>query len=113
MKPEIKAKWVQALRSGEYKQGNFYLRRNDEFCCLGVLCDIALKDGLTLEVKKDPDNGVYHYNESSGLLPHIVLQWSGLDIRNPKIDEEMNLVVLNDDSKMGFSQIADKIEKQL
>lgn len=40
MSPELKAKWVAALRSGEYKQGREVLRNGDQFCCLGVLCDI-------------------------------------------------------------------------
>ena len=42
MKPEIKAKWVEALRSGDFKQGKGYLNNRDDnsFCCLGVLCEI-------------------------------------------------------------------------
>lgn len=42
MNQEIKKKWLEALRSGKYKQGAGYLRRRDEsYCCLGVLCDIV------------------------------------------------------------------------
>ena len=42
MDAELKARWVEALRSGKYKQGRGVLRSlNDEFCCLGVLCDVA------------------------------------------------------------------------
>ena len=34
-------KWVEALRSGKYKQGQHNLRNADNtYCCLGVLCDI-------------------------------------------------------------------------
>jgi hypothetical protein len=40
MNPEVKARWVAALRSGEYLQGTSTLRIGDQFCCLGVLCDI-------------------------------------------------------------------------
>jgi hypothetical protein len=36
---KVKHKWLKALRSGKYEQGQFYLKRNDRFCCLGVLCD--------------------------------------------------------------------------
>lgn len=40
--PEVKAKWVEALRSGRYKQGQHVLQTPDgKFCCLGVYCDIA------------------------------------------------------------------------
>lgn len=38
--PEFKAKWIAALRSGEYKQGTVHLynESNDSYCCLGVAC---------------------------------------------------------------------------
>ena len=32
--------WLEALRSNNYAQGSFSLRRDDTFCCLGVGCDI-------------------------------------------------------------------------
>lgn len=41
MKPELKKKWVDALLSGEYKQGLDYLKDNGRFCCLGVLADVS------------------------------------------------------------------------
>jgi len=41
MKAEVKERWLQDLRSGEFKQGKGVLRtKSDEFCCLGVLCNI-------------------------------------------------------------------------
>lgn len=45
MNRELKTKWLEALRSGKYKQGRSALRTiQDEFCCLGVLCDIVAPD---------------------------------------------------------------------
>lgn len=41
MTKELKDKWIAALRSGQYKQGHTYLHKNDEFCCLGVLLEVA------------------------------------------------------------------------
>jgi len=43
--PEFKKRWVEALRSGEYSQGESYLMSpiingKDLYCCLGVACDI-------------------------------------------------------------------------
>ena len=38
---EIKAKWVEALRSGKYTQARHALKGDRGFCCLGVLCDIS------------------------------------------------------------------------
>lgn len=55
LKPEVKQKWLEALRSNQYPQGKEALRKTeimssdsvdmklpiDCFCCLGVLCDIS------------------------------------------------------------------------
>ena len=51
MNADLKARWVAALRSGEYKRGSSTLKRalmaGDTFtglyehCCLGVLCEVA------------------------------------------------------------------------
>lgn len=45
MNQEIKQKWIEALRSGKYKQGKYHLKIVDEsgeesFCCLGVLASL-------------------------------------------------------------------------
>ena len=39
----FKAKWITALRSNEFKQGDcqLYNKNNDTYCCLGVACHIA------------------------------------------------------------------------
>jgi hypothetical protein len=42
MNEELKQKWVEALRSGKYKQGKQALRNKaDCYCCLGVLCELS------------------------------------------------------------------------
>lgn len=53
--------WVDALRSGEYKQGKHVLRSTrDEFCCLGVACDLLdigwLDDPITVTVHPSVEN---------------------------------------------------------
>lgn len=42
MDQKLKRKWVRALRSGQYKQGDMALCSRDgkRFCCLGVLADV-------------------------------------------------------------------------
>lgn len=37
MDKKLKAKWVKALRSGEYKQAQQKLVYRGKYCCLGVL----------------------------------------------------------------------------
>ncbi len=44
--------WIEALRSGTYKQGRGSLAEENpetgvmEYCCLGVACDLATKQGI-------------------------------------------------------------------
>ena len=40
MDPDLKNKWITALRSGDYRQGFLFLRYDECFCSLGVLCDV-------------------------------------------------------------------------
>ena len=39
MNERIKAEWIKALTSGEYKQTSGALRDKNGFCCLGVFMD--------------------------------------------------------------------------
>lgn len=77
MNKEVKKLWLEALRSGDYKQGCNLLRsRNDEFCCLGVLCDLAYKAGI-VEEPEITELGDYMYERDVSLLPPKVSKWSG------------------------------------
>jgi hypothetical protein len=41
MNPEIKAQWLEALRSGKFEQARGLLHvRDDGYCCLGVLAEV-------------------------------------------------------------------------
>ncbi len=44
MNKELKQKWIDALRSGDYEQGKGLLCRitpdGAKYCCLGVLCEV-------------------------------------------------------------------------
>lgn len=48
MDQQIKAAWITALTDGSYQQGEGVLQdvTNGQFCCLGVLCDLAVKAGI-------------------------------------------------------------------
>lgn len=55
MTPELKTRWLAALRSGEYSQVRGTLKNRDGYCCLGVLCEIAgnnLEEFITIESNK-------------------------------------------------------------
>lgn len=127
MKPEIKALWIEALRSGEYEQGRGQLNMNNHFCCLGVLCDLAEKAGVVEGVRNESPCGPHcglcahdtvrvSYDGLTGVLPDSVMEWSGM----PSYDGEHyseagdrhTLMYLNDELNYDFSEIADVIEKE-
>lgn len=116
MNPEVKEKWVAALRSDEYDQGKNLLRFEGKFCCLGVLCDLHAKEtGTEWDIVEDVRET---YLEMNGYLPPEVVRWAELDTNNPRVKVvreelvEKDLAYLND---VGYSfyQISDLIEVQL
>lgn len=42
-KHELRKRWVEALRSGQYEQARGCLKSNDGYCCLGVAAEVAGK----------------------------------------------------------------------
>lgn len=117
MKEEIKEKWVAALRSGDYQQGTGYLHRTDggqdQYCCLGVLCELAIADGIPVDVHKVPTGGYYQYGGKDSFLPREVIAWAGMEGNDdPEVHEDGSLSILNDTGH-SFAKIADLIEENL
>ena len=103
-------KWVAALRSGEFKQGREVLRNveADKYCCLGVACALAIREGVESEW---PDDGGYSWDEE---LPYAVRDWLGLKTGAGDLaegDRYNHLIALNDDARYTFTQIADVIDR--
>jgi hypothetical protein len=77
---------ANALESGEYKQGNFRLRANDEYCCLGVACDIYIKNVCGQwkfrEHSQRYEFNIGYYYEGT-YLPKQVMEWFGFSDVNP------------------------------
>jgi len=142
MKSEIKQLWIDALRSGDYEQGVGNLHQVGEYCCLGVLMDLACKAEIAQEFEGedgDDDDCVGYYTSRDPLrtveyysLTREVMEWAGLpvgshegllpteiiyaiatdDTGKPITGKGRTLVSLNDQAKYTFSQIADVIEAQ-
>lgn len=116
MNPDIKKKWVEALRSSEYQQGRGRLHNPKEntFCCLGVLCDIYRKENNLQWVICH--GAAYlsgdHHEPMDGFLPPQVVDWAGVKDRSPVV-EGSSLVALNDSDEFSFEKIAQYIEKYL
>lgn len=134
-KPKVKAAFLAALRSGDYKIGRGVLKSPSykdedgaEFCCLGVLCDLgtgAWKMTRESEMAYYPADGSGPFDklvgssdklraappgdngESAYFPPAAVRQKSGLTIA-----EVARLARLNDDGK-SFAEIADIVEKDM
>ena len=114
MNPQIKQKWVSALRSGEYQQGQYCLRTDNGFCCLGVLCDLYGKENnVEWDLVNDGGNYEFQYKEES--LPISVMEWAGVENDNPYIigDTGGTSLSLLNDSGSTFNEIADLIEEHL
>ena len=106
MKSEIKQRWIEALRSGEYKQGKGRLHMGDEFCCLGVLCEILDTPSVIHQA-----TGAKAYDGETAYLPYSVAQKCDLcDTRGGLVDSTTSLSQINDRGN-SFTTIADIIEK--
>lgn len=126
LKPEVKKLWTKALKSGNYKQGRGALCKGDQFCCLGVLCDIhrikVLKKG-TQFWKEFPECDQKAYYEDEVVLPVEVAKWAFTEFNenigksryiNPSVEHSTGgcLAEIND-QRVPFTEIAKVIEEQL
>lgn len=125
MNPEVKKKWLEALRGGEYLQGNGALHpTEDTFCCLGVLCDLYLREKGGEWVKSYHPTVPFYLRDADGVkekltLPLIVADWAEIssspltkETTTPGDRKRLSLVNLND-SGWNFNKIADVIERDL
>jgi len=114
MKKEIAEIWIKELESGKYKQTKGVLKKDDSYCCLGVLCQIS---GLG-EFKQVLGDEIISYvlpsgNLSSAALPYEVLDWSDIEDQYGSFDESdsfSTLSILNDSGKT-FTEIAEIIRQ--
>ena len=143
MNAEVKAKWVEALRSGRFTQGTGKLALVEDgitkHCCLGVLCEVLGVPKTSYETKarseggKMTDKDITAFSYGAELysqdlyLPADAMQAAGLTARNPMIptifrDGTRGHVALSDyndgaaavnNKRHTFNEIADLIEEHL
>lgn len=94
MNRDVRDRWVTALRSGDYAQGRHALALHrgqpddpslTTYCCLGVLCDLAYRDGVVARVIQGDRFG-YGAVVQTVVLPPEVVAWAELDRCDPVID---------------------------
>jgi hypothetical protein len=117
---EMFEKWVEALRSGEYKQTTEVLRsrEGDCYCCLGVLCNLI--DPTTWD-RPFFYAGWSWNNEPGEGLPELVAELYGIEEGPATVPsgEKITIRDISDDSLAGlndsgatFAEIADVIEAE-
>ena len=133
MKDSLRKQWVAALRSGKYKQGDGKLRQleldketceptgNEQFCCLGVLCDLVEPNQWKRSEHSDEEwangRGVGDDGDENTGMPRLALQKKlGLDrpVNRSGQDKQTfagKLAAMNDNGK-SFEEIANWIEKR-
>ena len=108
LKPEVKEKWLAALRSGNYKQTQNRLKRNDTFCCLGVLCDISGQGEWVFNNPGDQPLYMFSVLDSSVTgLPVGIIKWA---FDSYEYNSEVDKVIIMNDRGVSFKKIADHIE---
>lgn len=132
MKQNIMKKWINALRSGKFKQGTGTLKQYDskgnaQYCCLGVLCELYnqemkknKKKMLSETTWSNDSDFSYGYCKLGGKkedLPKEVMKWAGIKDSIGKFYDEGDLIgepCLADMNDCGtkFKTIADIIEEK-
>lgn len=109
MNKRLLTKWVEALRSGRYKQGRGFLSRDNADCCLGVLCKVAIDEGYPISQVSQSDSSLIEFDGSTRYIPHNTYKKIDL-ISVYKIESDLALM---NDRDVPFDQIADYIEKNI
>lgn len=125
MDPSVKLRWVRALRSGEYKQGQGFLRQtlnNGEllYCCLGVLCELYSREygNYHFEPPKVPGSGDLFMGVNN-VLPEPIRKWAklpsplGLPMYTHAPNGVLKFLTNINDEQFDFQTIADWIERQV
>lgn len=128
MRKEVMIKWVKALRSGKFKQGQGTLKQFNkqgqaQHCCLGVLCELYnttmkknKKKTLSEKVCGNDSDFSFGYCRFGGKkedLPKEVKDWAGMRSSLGNFDDPFSQPCLADlnDTGRKFKTIADIIEK--
>lgn len=112
MNAQIKARWIEALRSGNYQQGKGHLRTGDAYCCLGVLCDLhARETGQRWVMVIRARDGMPSYLGARNHLPAAVMAWADLKSGDPTIRSKC--LSDHNDLPINFDEIATMIDEAL
>lgn len=138
MKREIAEKLVTELRSGNYVKGTGKLKQIVDgetlHCCLGVLSDIAVAEGVIAKPDLNLAGDTYFYDNNDQMPLGMVDAWAGetgwaskykVTIETQELADKLSrpearynvgstvlLAEINDHTDLSFNDIADLIEKE-
>lgn len=111
MKPEIASKLADTLESGKYQQGTGRLVGEGKYCCLGVLCELAIEAGVPGLKYIRHSSGVEGYTDDPAYSdetslccsfpPNAVSEWSEME----KYHGE-DILASKNDAGESFAEIA-------
>jgi len=91
---------------------------DDKYCCLGVLCELAVREGVIdppLPGVQGHFTDAYYYDGNKNYVALAVRQWAGLEdsVGEYQVEgvEKEQVLAVNNDQGMPFTQIAAIIEK--
>lgn len=109
-------KWVEALRSGKYQQGQNRLATVEpdgiKYCCLGIACDLYKQEHPEFPVEQVKTfilHLVYGSDIEGYALPKVVNEWLGLKLYG---DWDHGSLAGRNDSGISFAAITDIIESE-
>jgi hypothetical protein len=107
--------WLAALRSGKYKQGKIRLRYGDNYCCLGIACEVAGMEPIISGIVDDEP--IYSYEGRTFFLMEKVMKYYGFKTSCGGFIDAGNcnqsLSLYNDDGGYNFVQIAQIAERYM
>lgn len=110
MNPEALVPWLNALLDEGNKQGRGYLKRvpideneahvdDPEYCCLGLLCEVAIAAGLEMTNTTTIVGRyeiTYYDRKTPAYLPTTVAAWAGLRETCPEVTGWVTFSAAND-----------------
>jgi hypothetical protein len=115
MNRKMKARWVAALRSGDYKQASSSLRTPDGYCCLGVFCDLHDPSKWDRTVPIAPLETYSYYEYEYDIAGEVMRGYPPPSLRRKyrlTVKAQRALADMNDEG-ISFDEIADYIENEL
>lgn len=117
MKPEVKEKWLKALREPGRKQTSSVLQSDEGQCCLGVLCEIMNvpheRSGDTDDIVLEQKNvQAFDFGNLCGKYIDMPPSEWAIAAVGLNYDQMRNLSAMNDGGD-SFATIADYIETHL